>query len=330
MYAQTITKSAYFDTNNYTMFSVKPFKSIFDLLKAFPDEQSCIEHLEWIRWNGNVTSPFQEGSKVYKCPNNRYKCSATNKYFNVRTNTIFEGTKISLQHWFLAIYLFTTSNKGISSYTLAAELDITQKTAWFLLSRIRYAMEHETFIKEMEGVVEIDETFVGGKNGNRHWDKKIKGSQGRSHKDKTTVMGFYSDGKVKCEVIKEANNATIHPTVLKHVAVNSIIVTDEFKPYTYLGRNYYHQEVVDHSKGQYKNALGFTTNRIEGFWSQFKKTLIGTYHNKVSPKHLQLYANETAYRYNNRESSTNERFNVLLSSTNSRRLTYKALSHAQY
>lgn len=134
------------------MFSCKPFKSILDLVKAFPDEQSCIDHLEWIRWNGKVISPFGSSSRVYKCSNNRYKCSATNKYFNVRTGTIFEGTKIPLQQWILAIYLFTTSKKGISSYTLATELNITQKTAWFLLSRIRYAMDHETFLKEMQGI----------------------------------------------------------------------------------------------------------------------------------------------------------------------------------
>ena len=110
------------------MLELKPFKSILDLLREFPDEQTCINHLETLRWNGNIISPFDINSKTYKCSGNKYKCKNSGKYFNVLTGTIFENTKIPLQTWFLAIYLFTTHNKGISSYTLATELNITQKS----------------------------------------------------------------------------------------------------------------------------------------------------------------------------------------------------------
>lgn len=113
------------------------FKSVKDLLKNFPDEQTCISHLEQLRWNGNVTSPFDSTSKVYNCAGNRYRCKNTGKYFNVRTGTLFDNTKIELQTWFVAIYLITGKKKGISSLQLSKDLKITQKTAWLMNNRIR-------------------------------------------------------------------------------------------------------------------------------------------------------------------------------------------------
>ncbi|MBJ6366761.1 hypothetical protein JF259_01540 [Snuella sp. CAU 1569] len=115
----------------------KEVKSVLDLIKAFPTEQDCIDHLEILRWNGNVISPFDSTSKVYKCKNNRYKCKNTGKYFNVKTNTIFDNTKMELQKWFLAIWIVTSHKKGISSLQLSRDLGITQKSAWFMLQRIR-------------------------------------------------------------------------------------------------------------------------------------------------------------------------------------------------
>lgn len=151
------------------------FKSIIDLLKAFPDEQTCINHLEKIRWNGNVVSPFDETSKVYKCKNNRYRCRNTGKYFNVKTNTIFDNTKLPLQKWFLAIYIVTSHKKGISSLQLSKGIDTTQKSAWFMLQRIRNCfgiIENDNLDNE----VEIDESSIGGKNKNRHQNKKVENS----------------------------------------------------------------------------------------------------------------------------------------------------------
>lgn len=116
------------------------FQSILELTTTFPTEVSCIEHLETIRWNGNVVSPFDATSKVYKCAGNKYKCKNTGKYFNVRTATIFEDTKMPLQKWFMALYIFSSHKKGISSHQLARDLDITQKSAWFVLHRLRYAL----------------------------------------------------------------------------------------------------------------------------------------------------------------------------------------------
>jgi transposase-like protein len=161
------------------------FNSILDLIKAFPDQQSCIDHLEQLRWNGNVVSPFDANSKVYDCKGNKYKCKNTGKYFNVKINTIFDNTKIELQKWFLGIWLVTSHKKGISSLQLGRDLNITQKSAWFMLSRIRqcFGIDNDT---QLDNEVEADETFVGGKNKNRHANKKFKGTS----EDKTPVTRY--------------------------------------------------------------------------------------------------------------------------------------------
>jgi len=166
------------------------FKSIIDLLKVFPDEQSCINHLEHLRWDGNIISPFDENSKVYKCAGNKYKCKSTGKYFNVRTNTIFDNTKIPLQKWFLALYVFSSHKKGISSHQLARDISVTQKSAWFLLHRLRYAFDHPNFKDTLGNIVEIDETFVGGDAKNKHSNKKTKNERGGTIHEKQPVLGM--------------------------------------------------------------------------------------------------------------------------------------------
>lgn len=143
----------------------KDFNSIIELFEAFPDEQGCIDHLEWLRWHGTVVSPFDPTSKVYKCKDHKYRCKNTRKYFNVKTNTLFDSSKVELRKWFAAILLITSHNKGISSAQLARDIDVTQKTAWFMLQRIRncFGIENNN---ELNNTVEIDETYVGGKNKN--------------------------------------------------------------------------------------------------------------------------------------------------------------------
>ena len=152
------------------------FNSIIELIQKFPTEQACIEHLEVIRWAGNVTSAFDPNSKVYKCKGSKYKCKETGKYFNVRTATIFEDTKMPLQKWFMALYIFSSHKKGISSHQLAKDLNITQKSAWFVLHRLRYAFDHPVFKSQMGNTFEVDETYIGGKETNKHSNKKNKGS----------------------------------------------------------------------------------------------------------------------------------------------------------
>ncbi len=142
------------------MIQISESKSIFELLKVFPNEQACIDYLEIIRWEGNPVSPFDAESKVYKCINNRYKCKNTGKYFNVKVGTIFEDTKIPLQKWFMALNTFSSHKKGISSYQLAKDLSVTQKTAWFMLHRLHYAFNHPVYKAELETEVELDENVM--------------------------------------------------------------------------------------------------------------------------------------------------------------------------
>lgn len=299
----------------------KDFTSILDLIKAFPDEQTCINHLEQLRWNGNVISPFDETSKVYNCKGNKYKCKNTGKYFNVRTATLFDNTKIELQKWFLAIYIVTAHKKGISSLQLSRDIDVTQKTAWFMLQRIRNCFGIENH-NELDNEVEIDETYVGGKNKNRHNHKKVENSQGRSHKDKTPVLGMVErNGKLSAKKIEAVSSAELTPEVIRLVKESASVFTDEWLGYRGVSKIYDHS-VVKHNQGQYVNGR-VHTNTIEGFWSLLKRGIFGIYH-FTSKKHLQKYVDEFVFRYNTRNSTGQDRFNLLLANTEYR-LTYKNL-----
>ena len=179
------------------------FKSLPEFSKLFPDEQACITFLEKERWGDHVVSPFDPESKVYKCKGNRYKCKNTGKYFNVRTGTIFENSKVSLRKWMLACYFVVEMKRGVSSLQLSKIVGVTQKTAWFMLQRIHNCFSIE--IKEpcLKGEIEVDETYIGGKNKNRHSKDKVKDAQGRSLKDKTPVFGtLQREGFVVAYVVK--------------------------------------------------------------------------------------------------------------------------------
>ncbi|MCX6319173.1 MAG: IS1595 family transposase [Bacteroidetes bacterium] len=174
------------------------FKSIFELLRAFPTEQACIDHLERLQWDGTPVSPFDPYSKVYKCAGYKYKCKNTGKYFNIRTGTIFDNTKIPLQKWFLALYVYSSHKKGISSHQLANDIYVTQKSAWFLLHRLRYAFDHPNFKAALRNVVEVDECGIGGQTYYKHYDKKRKNEDDATISGKTSVIGMRErEGNVK-------------------------------------------------------------------------------------------------------------------------------------
>ncbi len=288
-------------------------KSVLQLLNTFSTEEKCIEHLEQMRWGGIVVSPFDPSSDVYKCKGDRYRCKNTGKYFNVKTGSMFENTKISLRKWFLAIWLVTSHKKGISSIQLSKDIDVTQKTAWFVLQRIRacFGIENNN---ELEGIVECDETFIGGKNKNRHKDKKVHNSQGRSFKDKTPVMGMLQrDGKMNAFVVPDTKRISIQPLICRLVnPETTILISDEWHGYTGLNK-YYDHKIIDHSKKEYVSLQdsNIHTNNIEGSWNILKKSVSGMY-NHVSRKHLQKYVDEFVYRFNLRKTPDNEKFKHLL------------------
>lgn len=292
------------------------FNSILELIQAFPDQQTCINHLEQLRWNGNVVSPFDAESKVYDCKGNKYKCKNTGKYFNVKTNTIFDNTKMPLQKWFLAIWLVTSHKKGISSLQLGRDLNITQKSAWFMLQRIRqcFGLDND----QLENEVEADETFVGGKNKNRHANKKYRGTSD----DKTPVLGMVErGGKLAAKAVENTTRETISREIIRTVKEGTKLYTDEYASYKSLQRVYDHS-FVKHSRKQYVKG-NVHTNTIESFWAILKRGIFGIYH-FTSKKHLQLYVDEFVFRYNSRHTTEAIRFNSLLGNLENR-ITYKEL-----
>lgn len=300
----------------------KEVKSILDLINAFPTEQACIDHLEILRWNGNVVSPFDSSSKVYDCKGNRYKCKNTGKYFNVKTNTIFDNTKMPLQKWFLAIWIVTSHKKGISSLQLSRDLDITQKSAWFMLQRIRQCFGINDD-EQLSGEVEIDETYVGGKAENRHNKiRKDKSEETKEKYQKSAVLGMVSrEGDVRAMKVENASEIALIPVIYQNVSQEAKVYTDQHSTYKQLKYIYDHK-FVKHSKGQYVKG-NVSTNTIESFWALLKRGIVGIYH-FTSKKHLQLYVDEFVFRYNTRNGSENDRFNLLLTNLENR-ITYKEL-----
>lgn len=302
---------------------LRDFDSLFQLLDYFTTEEICEQHLAVIRWNGTPTCPYCESEKVntLKGKTERYKCYGCRKQFGVKVGTIFHNSKISLRKWFVAVYLVTAHKKGISSCQLARDLKISQKSAWFILQRIRetYNSKAERFTNP----VEIDETLIGGSESNKHKNKRTKGASGGSLKTKTPILGILErDGKIYAVPIKDRKAKTIIPIMVNQVEKGATIYTDEFKAYKVLG-SYYNHAFVNHSADEY--VKGYVhTNGIENFWSLLKRGIDGIYHH-VSEKHLSRYVNEFTFRFNNRDLSEGSKFDVALANGINKRLDYKTL-----
>lgn len=298
------------------------FKSLFDLLRAIPDEQAAIDHFTAIRWRNGAFCPLCGSTKIYHFSDKRtHKCGDCRKRFSIKVGTIFQDTKIPIQKWLMAIWMLTSHKKGIASTALARDIDVTQKTAWFMLHRLRQAALSESFNAPLEGKIEVDETYVGGKAHNRHkGDPKNQPGTG----GKTAVIGALErGGEVAARVIAKTDTATLDGFVHAYVSPTATLVsTDEHSGYRHLGRTYRHQ-VVRHSAGEYVNG-DCHTNGIEGFWSLLKRQIIGIHH-VVSPKHLNRYVAEASWRFNRRNAEEATRLNALLAAADCDPLTYKAL-----
>ena len=308
------------------------FKSLPQLLDYFREESTCIEYYENVRWAGEPVCPHCDSEKAPYKTKRGYRCSdkECRKDFTVKVGTIFENSKIPLRTWFAAIFLATNHKKGISSVQLASHLGITQKSAWHVLHRIREMLKDKA--PKMLGetnMVEVDEAYIGSKEGNKHFKKQRSKSNpslnndGTPYKPKRMVVGLVErGGDIVVKHVARATNKEILPLLEKHISKDAEVHTDESKIYHKVGRTFTHRTVV-HSASQY--VVGNChTNTIENFWSQLKRGINGIYHH-VSEKHLERYLDEYANRYNTRDLTSQERFELFLGQSESV-LSYKKLT----
>jgi len=307
---------------------MKDFKSLLELTNRFPTEKSCHKFLANHRWGDNVACPHcQSTEKIYRIESrNLYKCGKCVKQFSVKVGTIFEDSALPLQKWFMAIYLITAHRKGVSSLQLSRDIGVTQKTAWFMLHRIRYAVRSEAFDRTYGGTVEVDESYIGGKP--RHGKIRNPNADGTANKrglgtTKTPVVGIVQrEGGVVAQSVTDTRSHTLKAIIRKHVKPGSRVMTDEWRGYQSLKAPEYFHHFVNHSEKEYVRGK-IHTNTIESFWALLKRSITGIYH-QVSPKHLDKYVDECEFRWNQRHTKDPKRLDVLLWACNGR-LTYKTL-----
>ena len=293
----------------------------------------CLDFVVGLRWPNGVACPacgsvdvrFISTRSLWEC-----KEKHARKQFSVKVGTIFEGSPIGLDKWLATIWMIANAKNGVSSYEIARSIGVTQKTGWFMLQRIRLAMQSGSFDK-MGGEVEVDETFIGGKARNMHRDKRTEKITGRGGVGKAAVMGLLErhgpDGHstVRTKVVPNVRRSTLAREVREHVSEGSSVYTDGLRSYVGLGAAYIH-EAVQHDADEYVRG-NVHTNGIENFWSLLKRSLKGTYVS-VEPFHLFRYLDEQAFRYNNRKTDDSTRFQRAARAIIGKRLTYAELTGA--
>lgn len=300
-------------------------QTLQEAIAYFADPDRCFEYAVNMRWpDGKITCP-RCGSKEHSFISTRrlWWCKNCKKQFTMKVNTIFEDSPLGMDKWMTAFWLLANCKNGISSCEIARDVGVTQKTAWFMLHRLRLAMQSGSFPK-LGGEVEVDETFIGGKARNMHLSVKKRRITGSGAKDKIPVMGMLErGGDVRTTVVSSTKKKVLQKEIKKHVQAGSALYSDALDSYSGLEANYIHK-VVNHAV-EYVNGR-VHTNGLENFWSLLKRGLKGTYVS-VEPFHLFRYLDEQSFRYNNREETTDsERFEEGMSRVFNRRLTFKQLT----
>lgn len=303
------------------------FTNLLEFNAMFATDMACRHYLEDMIWKGNPTCPHCGKNKPYKLSNGKtYRCSnkECKKDFTITVGTVFEGTNVPLSKWFLAIYIMTNHKKGLSSVQLGKNIGVTQRTAWFILHRIREMVKPTAPVMLKEHVM-VDECYMGGKEKNKSNKKRRETAMEKRTNDKIPVFGMVEmDGLAILKVVPDAKGETLKPIIIQQVDEDSVIVTDGGVVYESLENDFTggHQ-VANHSKGEYVNQQGFTTNHIESVFALLKRTIYGTYH-YVSGKHLQRYCVMCSYRYNTRRMHDSSRFIATVTNA-AGRLKYKDL-----
>jgi transposase-like protein len=302
-------------------------ETLLEAVQYFADKDVALQFVAALKWPNGVSCPACASANVLFMQSRRlWKCRECKKQFSAKVGTIFEDSPIGLEKWMPAVWLIVNAKNGISSYELGKALGVTQKTAWFMLHRIRLAMQMKSFGK-MAGTVEVDETYIGGRARNMHKDKRARVKGGRNTYGKTVVMGLlerHSKGasKVRFEMLSELSKRVVQGHVRKHIELGSEVNTDAFFSYQGLDTDYAHG-VIDHAEAYVDGTVH--TNGLENFWSLLKRAIKGTYVS-VEPFHLFRYLDEQAYRFNNRKDSDLGRFVAAVQGIVGKRLTYASLT----
>jgi transposase-like protein len=299
--------------------------STFQLFEMFPDAESARLFLESRIWSDGVTCPSCKGKEnITTRKGGFYRCNPCQLDFTIRTGTIFERSHIPLHKWLYAMYLLVTARKGISSLQLAKEIGVTQKSAWFMLHRLREACGGPKLTK-LKGIVELDECFIGGKEGNKHEHKKLKA--GRGAVGKVAVLGMRErGGRTIAAPMEERSLQESTKRIHENVELGTQLYTDEHLIFSDLDGLFYKHDAVNHSAGEYATGPAHT-NSIESVWAVLKRGYYGVYHS-MSGKHLRRYLDEFTFRLNegNVKRHSLERLDSMIEAISGKRLTYQELT----